>query len=84
VSICVDMQLRTTDLAEKYKVEQKRYYYVTPTSYLVLIQAFKQLLGDKRKKIGTVITKYEKGIDQLSNARTEVNILQQKLEELMP
>jgi len=37
VSICVDMQMRTTDLAEKYKREQKRFYYVTPTSYLVLI-----------------------------------------------
>ena len=40
VSICVDMQMRTTQLAERYKLEQKRYYYVTPTSYLVLIQAF--------------------------------------------
>lgn len=37
VSICVDMQLRTTSLAEKYKEQEKRYYYVTPTSYLVLI-----------------------------------------------
>mmetsp|Transcript_20678 Transcript_20678/g.31629 ORF Transcript_20678/g.31629 Transcript_20678/m.31629 type:complete len:121 (+) Transcript_20678:4132-4494(+) len=78
------MQMRTTDLAEKYKQEQKRFYYVTPTSYLVLIQAFKELLGMKRDKINSVINKYEKGIDQLANAKKEVNILQEKLEELMP
>jgi len=44
VQICVDMQMRTTELAERYKLEQKRHYYVTPTSYLVLIQSFKELL----------------------------------------
>jgi hypothetical protein len=29
----------------------------------------------KRKKLDTVINKYEKGIDQLANAKTEVGIL---------
>jgi dynein heavy chain len=75
VSICVDMQLRTTLLADKYLQEQKRHYYVTPTSYLVLIKAFKELLGNQRDKINSVINKYEKGIDQLAHAKTEVNIL---------
>ena len=37
VDICVDMQTRVTDLAITYLNEMKRYYYVTPTSYLVLI-----------------------------------------------
>jgi dynein heavy chain len=75
-SICVDMQIRTTQLAEKFKSEQKRYYYVTPTSYLVLIQGFRDLLGTSRDAIDTVIYKYEKGIKQLENARAQVNILQ--------
>jgi len=44
VALCVDMQIRTTDLTLKYKEDEKRYYYVTPTSYLVLIQAFMLLL----------------------------------------
>jgi dynein heavy chain len=48
VSICVDMQMRVTQLAQKYQEQQKRYYYVTPTSYLVLIKAFKELLDKKR------------------------------------
>lgn len=56
------MQLRTTSLSEKYKDIEKRYYYVTPTSYLVLIQAFKDLLEKKRIEIFTLITKYDTGI----------------------
>ena len=62
ISICVDMQMRTTSLADKYKEIEKRYFYVTPTSYLVLIQAFKYLLKKKRVAIDTIIMKYEKGI----------------------
>jgi dynein heavy chain len=84
VSICVDMQMRVTQLAQKYQDQQKRFYYVTPTSYLVLIKAFKDLLDKKRKSIDTVIMKYDKGINQLANAKSEVGILQEKLVVLMP
>ena len=84
VQICVDMQLRTTSLSEKYKENEKRYYYVTPTSYLVLIQAFKDLLEKKRVEIDTLIMKYDTGIAQLANANKEVDILRDKLIELMP
>jgi dynein heavy chain len=84
VAICVDMQTRVTELAVKYLAEQKRHYYVTPTSYLVLIQAFKELLDDKRVKIDTVISKYARGIDQLADAKREVGILEGDLQELLP
>jgi hypothetical protein len=38
----------------------------------------------KRNEIDTVIMKYEKGIDQLAQAKKEVGILQEKLVVLMP
>lgn len=63
VKICVDMQMRVTDLTAKYFSESKIQYYVTPTSYLVLLKAFKDLLAMKRDEIDTVIMKYEKGIE---------------------
>jgi len=50
----------------------------------VLIQAFKELLKKKRLSIDTVINKYTKGIDQLANAKVEVDILKEKLIVLMP
>lgn len=84
VSICVDMQTRVTALSARYLAEQKRYYYVTPTSYLVLIQAFKELLKQKREAIDSVINKYSRGIDQLASANKEVNVLQKELEILLP
>jgi dynein heavy chain len=84
VKICVDMQMRTTKLADKYLLEQKRHYYVTPTSYLVLIKSFKKLLDKKRDYIDSIINKYDRGISQLATAKSEVGILQKKLEVLMP
>jgi len=84
VSICVDMQLRVTDLTVPYFADSKIQYYVTPTSYLVLIKTFKDILAKKRHDIDTVIMKYEKGIDQLAQAKKEVNILQEKLTVLIP
>lgn len=78
------MQLRTTALSDKYKEQEKRYYYVTPTSYLVLIQAFKDLLEKKRIEIDSLVDKYDIGIKQLANANKEVDILKDKLIELMP
>jgi dynein heavy chain len=84
VAICVDMQTRVTALATRYLAEQKRHYYVTPTSYLVLIQAFKDLLDKKRIAIDTIINKYEKGIGQLASAKREVGILEVELTNLLP
>jgi dynein heavy chain len=75
-AICVDMQTRVTELSQRYLAEQKRHYYVTPTSYLVLIQAFKDLLSQKRITIDTVIDKYAKGIEQLAMAKSEVGVLE--------
>jgi dynein heavy chain, axonemal len=76
-SICVDMQTRATSLAEKYKRAEKRHYYVTPTSYLVLLRNFKRLLGIKRGQIDSVIKKYEVGIEQLAGANDAVGKLQE-------
>lgn len=84
VDICVDMQTRVTLLTEKYLKQYKRHYYVTPTSYLVLIQAFKDLLAKKRHEIDTIINKYAKGIDQLADAKQQVGILEAELKKMLP
>lgn len=79
IKICVDMQERVSQLTQRYYQELKRYYYVTPTSYLVLIKTFQNLLGTKRKYVNTVIGKYEKGLSQLAHASKQVEILQVEL-----
>jgi hypothetical protein len=51
---------------------------------LVLIKSFKKLLDKKRNYIDSIIHKYDRGINQLATAKSEVGILQKKLEILMP
>jgi dynein heavy chain len=53
----------------------RRYYYVTPTSYLELITSYKTLLEKKREEIDDVIRKFDKGLKQLSKAQKTVNEL---------
>lgn len=57
--------MRVQMLTKKYLEELRRYYYVTPTSYLILIKTFKTLLAQKRQKIFGDIDKFTKGLDQL-------------------
>jgi dynein heavy chain len=41
----------TQTAAAKFEAELRRVYYVTPTSYLELINTFKSLLAVKRKEV---------------------------------
>jgi dynein heavy chain len=40
VDVAVDMQTRVSGLTRRYLEELRRYYYVTPTSYLELLATF--------------------------------------------
>ena len=51
LDMCVDMQQRVGDMTLKYRSEMGRYYYVTPTSYLELINTFKNLLHRQRRAV---------------------------------
>jgi dynein heavy chain len=68
----------------RFKEELSRYYYVTPTSYLILIKTFKEKLGGKRDVILSTISKYERGLKALSRATVTVNQLKADLEVLIP
>ena len=62
VTICVDMQERAMKLTNRYRDELRRYYYVTPTSYLILIKTFTTLLNKRRKQVSDEINKFERGL----------------------
>jgi dynein heavy chain, axonemal len=84
VKICVDMQTRVQDLTIKYREQMRSYYYVTPTSYLILIKTFSGMLDDKRNKIDSQIRKFDRGLTQLASASQQVGELQEKLTALIP
>ena len=47
--ICVAMHSGVGDLSARFLSEARRHFYVTPTSYLELIQSYKDLLAKKQK-----------------------------------
>lgn len=55
VDTAVDMQIRVLELTVKYEKELRSYYYVTPTSYLELLENFKKLLSERQSMIKNLI-----------------------------
>mmetsp|Transcript_3023 Transcript_3023/g.9072 ORF Transcript_3023/g.9072 Transcript_3023/m.9072 type:complete len:4073 (+) Transcript_3023:47-12265(+) len=84
VEMCKTFQLQARDLAERFGREERRMAYVTPTSYLELIQTFQTLLARKRKEVDMVRKRYDNGLDQLNGAGEAVVKMQQELTDLKP
>lgn len=84
ISMCQTFHTSTQDLSQEFYLRLKRRTYVTPTSYLELINTFKSLLQNKRAEILLVKSRYEVGLSKLDNAAAEVAIMQLALEALQP
>jgi dynein heavy chain len=54
-------------------------YYVTPTSYLELINTFKSLLKEKRDEIAALRDRYSNGYDCLIDTEGKVETMQKEL-----
>uniref|UniRef100_A0A7N6C1K8 Dynein axonemal heavy chain 12 n=1 Tax=Anabas testudineus TaxID=64144 RepID=A0A7N6C1K8_ANATE len=71
--------------AQQFLSELGRHNYVTPTSYLELIAAFRQLLSQKRDTVMKAKQRYTNGLDKLAFAESQVYKelvdLQPKLEQ---
>jgi dynein heavy chain len=84
VDVCVDMQQKVVLLSRKYQLEMGRYYYVTPTSYLELINTFKKLLAVQRQEVFDAKARYDNGLSKLLDTANQVNEMQAYLEDLQP
>ena len=71
----------TEKAAEKFKPIEKRFYYVTPTSYLELITTFKELLEKKREEVWSLKERYSNGYDCLIATEASVEKMRIELEE---
>jgi dynein heavy chain, axonemal len=84
IETCVAMQTSTAKLSERYLAELRRYYYVTPTSYLELINTFKDLIGAKRTELLEKKFRYDEGLKKLAATESIVGDMQRDLTELQP
>ena len=72
------------DRSLEYKNALSRYNYVTPTSYLELLNVFKFLLSEKRSEVGGLRSKLQYGLDTLASAGQDIARLQVDLQEKQP
>ncbi|KIY97683.1 Dynein heavy chain 3, axonemal [Monoraphidium neglectum] len=84
VELCMAMHIGVRRLAQDFYRDQKRRTYTTPTSYLELIQAYKELLGAKRKQVQQQRSRYEVGLSKLLAAEVDVGRMQEELTALQP
>lgn len=56
----------------RFLLELGRHNYVTPTSYLELIAAFRLLLTQKRDTVMSAKNRYTNGLDKLAFAESQV------------
>jgi dynein heavy chain len=81
------MQAIHKSVAERsveYKEQLRRYNYVTPTSYLELLNVFKFLLHEKRTEVGGLRSKLQYGLDTLASAGEDIARLQVDLRDKEP
>ncbi|KAJ3328189.1 Dynein heavy chain 7, axonemal [Blyttiomyces sp. JEL0837] len=84
VTMCKEFHTGTRILSEKFYEGLRRHNYVTPTSYLELIQTYKTLLDIKRKEVNALKSRYEVGLEQLASAASQVGTMQKELHALQP
>lgn len=76
------MQTRVTALSKKYEQELRRYYYVTPTSYLELLGTFKRLLQERTLMIEAQIQRYDNGSQKIFDTEKVVDRMEKELKDL--
>lgn len=82
--MCMVFHQSVVSLADQFYRDLKRPYYATPTSYLELIQTYKDLLGAKRKQVSDMKRRYEIGLDKIFAAEHDVGLMKTELIELQP
>ncbi|KAK5646415.1 hypothetical protein RI129_004879 [Pyrocoelia pectoralis] len=84
IEMCQAFHTSTQQLSAEFYLRLKRHNYVTPTSYLELINTFKGFLAKKRDEIMRMKRRYEVGLEKLDYAGEQVAIMQESLEALQP
>jgi dynein heavy chain len=84
VSICGKIHQSVEHASARYLEEQRRYNYVTPTSYLEVLSTFKTLLALKRNEVSTAKRRLVVGLDKLQSTEVEVAQLEKELIAMQP
>jgi dynein heavy chain len=84
VDVCRYFHQSAATLSDEYLAQARRYNYVTPTSYLELLSAFRKALELKRSEVSAARNRYVIGLEKLEFATLQVNQMSVELEALQP
>ena len=65
MNICQEMHQTVVKESIRYKEEQGRYNYVTPTSYLELLSIFSRIFGSKKNELIMARKRTKTGLDKV-------------------
>ena len=68
----------------QFKDELMRYNYVTPTSFLELLNMYKAILTERRDFFGSAKSRLEKGLNVLAEASVEIANMRVTLDKMQP
>jgi len=84
VHLTQEFHMNVRDLSEDFMSSLKRRNYVTPTSYLELMSAYKGNLDNKRTEVSQARMRYEVGLEKLAFAAEQVDVMKKELADLQP
>lgn len=84
VECCVKMHQDVIELTTKFRIEHRKYCYVTPTNYLELLSAIVRILQERRESMDKSIRKYDSGTLKIDQTEKEVAKMKGYLQELQP
>jgi dynein heavy chain len=82
--VCVVLQQGAQALSERYRAEQGRHFYVTPTSYLEMLALYKKLLAERMVDVSQQEQRYANGLQMLWKTEGSVGKMQEQLTDLQP
>ncbi|KAK7883891.1 hypothetical protein WMY93_027014 [Mugilogobius chulae] len=83
-TMCVEIHVSVSDMAERYYSELRRRYYTTPTSYLELINLYLSMLGTKKQQLIFARDRVKNGLTKLLETNELVDKMKVDLSALEP
>lgn len=84
IEMCQIFHTSTQDMSKEFLLKARRYNYVTPTSYLEMINTFEKILTEKRREILHNKKRYKGGLKSLESANEQVGKMKGTLIALQP
>ncbi|XP_023368810.1 dynein heavy chain 1, axonemal [Otolemur garnettii] len=84
IQVCVYIHQSVAIKCVEYLAELARHNYVTPKSYLELLNIFSILIGQKKLELNTAKIRMKSGLDKLLSTSEDVAKMQEDLEIMRP